>query len=188
MCLCRCRRRFRRRVRPPRGWSTPSRQKRPMALPCGRCATIRDAAGCRCSPRWQRPVQTAVPQAAPWLTAPWNRPCSWRWTPRASTAWCWTRGAIPPRWTVHCSTVCCTQATPRRVPAQRRPKPVKKPPAPDTGRQRQSATRKPPSREILSGSRCWASACIRGAAYQKALRRHARCGKLLPKAASPSPF
>ena len=49
----------------------------------------------------------------------WSRPCSWRWTPRASMAWCWTRGAIPPRWTVRCSTVCCTQATPRRVPAQR---------------------------------------------------------------------
>ena len=92
----------------------PHPRKRPTALPCGRCATIRDAAGCRCSPRWQLPVQTAVPAAAPWLTAPWNRPCSWRWTPRASTAWCWTRGAIPPRWTVRCSTVCCTQATPRR--------------------------------------------------------------------------
>ncbi len=64
--------------------------------------------------------------AAPWLTAPWSRPCSWRWTPRASTVWCWTRGAIPPRWTVRCSTVCCTQATPRRAPAQRRPKPGKK--------------------------------------------------------------
>ena len=95
---------------------------------------------------------------------------------------------IPPRWTVRCSTVCCTQATPRRAPAQRRPKPVKKLPATDTGRQRQSATRKPLSREILPGSRCWASACIRGAACQKALRRHASCGKLLPKAVKPSPF
>lgn len=59
---------------------------------------------------------------------------------------------------------------------------------PDTGRQRQSATRKPPSRAVLPGSRCWASACIRGAAYPKALRRRASCGKLLPKAESPSPF
>lgn len=39
-----------------------------------------------------------------------------------------------------------------------------------------------------AGSRCWASACIRGAAYPKALRRRASCGKLLPKAESPSPF
>ena len=62
------------------------------------------------------------------------------------------------------------------------------PPEFDTGRQRQSATRKPLSREILPGSRCWASACIRGAACQKALRRHASCGKLLPKAVKPSPF
>ena len=77
---------------------------------------------------------------------------------------------------------------PRRAPAQRKPKPVRKLPAPDTGRQRQSATRKPLSREILPGSRCWASACIRGAACQKALRRHASCGKLLPKAVKPSPF
>ena len=86
MCWCRCKRRFRRRVRLPRGWSTPSRRKRPMALPCGHCATTRDAAGCRCSPRWQRPVQTAVPAAAPWQTAPWSRPCSWRWTPRSNSA------------------------------------------------------------------------------------------------------
>ena len=99
-----------------------------------------------------------------------------------------TRGAIPPRWTVRCSTVCCTQATPRRAPAQRRPKPGKKLPAPDTGRQRQSATRKPPSRAVLPGSRCWASACIRGAAYPKALRRRASCGRPQPKAESPSPF
>ena len=73
-------------------------------------------------------------------------------------------------------------------PVQRRPKPVRKPPAPDTGQQRQSATRKPPSREILPGSRCWASACIRGAGCQKALHRRARCGRLLPKAENPSPF
>ena len=79
--------------------------------------------------------------------------------------------------------LCQPQADPGRILDIRR-----KPPAPDTGRQRQSATRKPPSREILPGSRCWASACIRGAACQKALRRHASCGKLLPKAVKPSPF
>ena len=188
MCWCRCKRRFRRRVRPPRGWSTPFRQKRPTVLPCGRCATTKGAAGCRCLPRWQQPVRTAAPQAAPWLTAPWNRLCSWRWIPRASMAWCWTHGAIRPRWTVRCSTVCCTRATPRRAPVQRKPKPVRRPPAPDTGRQRQSATRKPLSREILPGYRCWASACIRGAACPKALRRRASCGRPQPKAANPSPF
>ena len=36
--------------------------------------------------------------------------------------------------------------------------------------------------------RCWASACIRGAAYPKALRRRASCGRPQPKAESPSPF
>lgn len=41
----------------------PIPAERPTALPCGRCATIRDAAGCRCSPRWQRPVRTAAPAA-----------------------------------------------------------------------------------------------------------------------------
>ena len=64
----------------------------------------------------------------------------------------------------------------------------RRPPAPDTGRQRQSATRKPLSREILPGYRCWASACIRGAGRPRALRRRASCGRPQPKAANPSPF
>ena len=104
----------------------------------------------------------------PMLTAPWSRPCSWRWTPRAFDGVVLEPvERIPPRWTVRCSTVCCTAGHHPGAPAQRRPKPVKKPPAPDTGRQRQSATRKPPSRAVLPGYRCWASACIRARRTQK---------------------
>ena len=43
----------------------------------------------------------------------------------------------------------------------------KKPPRPDTGRQRQSATQKAAEQGILPGLAAGASACIRGAAYQK---------------------
>mgnify|MGYP002234988935 CR=1 FL=1 len=73
----------------------------------------------------------------------------------------------------------------RRAPAQRRPKPVKKPPAPDTGRQRQSATRKPPSRAVLPGSRCWASACIRGRGVPKSAAQARKMWKAAAESGEP---
>ncbi len=73
-------------------------------------------------------------------------------------------------------------------PGARRRKPVRKPPAPGHWAAAAECYEKAAEQGSSPGYRCWASACIRGAAYPKALHRRARCGKLLPKAASPSPF
>ncbi len=58
-----------------------------------------------------------------------------------------------------------------------------------TGRQAAECYQKAAEQGNAPGFRCWASACIRGRGVpSKSLHRPARCGKLLPTAASPSPF
>jgi len=147
----------------------------------------RAAHGCRCSPPALRPAATAAPPPGLWRTTRCRMPWSWPSAPRVSMAWCWTRGATRLRWTGHCSTACCTRATPPRNPETRRRTPERKPPARAAGNRRWNALKKPPSLAAPWAFPGWQTASIRAAAPGPAAHRPAACGRKPQRAARCSP-